>query len=104
MVNHEVGLRCTSRLMQSRKAKIEYAKFKQNTMAMRDFVTKDDRMARQLRLAGGMISDQTRIELVDKKISSAREAMESYVSIRVALGGLDQGIYNGWLTYSDVLL
>ena len=30
--------------------------------------------------------------------------MESYVSIQVALGGLDQGMYSDWLKYSDVLL
>ena len=94
-----------SKMMQSKKAKINHTNFKQGDMSMREFVTKDDRMARHLKQAGGIISDQTRIELVDRKISSvAREAMESYVSIQVALGSFDQDMYNNWLKYSDVLL
>ena len=60
-----------SKLMQSKKAKLKYAEFKQENMTMREFITKDDRMPRHLEQAGGMISDQTRIELVDKKIASA---------------------------------
>lgn len=92
-------------MMQSKKTKIKYANFKQGSMSMREFVTKDDRMARQLKQAGGMISDQTRIELVDKKISSAaREAMERYTDTQVALGGLDQDMHSDWLKHSDVLL
>ena len=92
-------------MMQSKKTKIKYANFKQGSMSMREFVTKDDRMARQLKQAGGKISDQTRIELVDNKISSAaREAMERYTDIKVALGGLDEDMHNDWLKYSDVLL
>ena len=94
-----------SKMMQSKKPKIKYANFKQGSMPMREFVTKDDRMARQLKQEGGMISDQTRIELVDRKISPAvREAIERYTGIQIALGGLDQDMHNDWLKYSGVLL
>ena len=37
-----------SKLMQSKKAKLKYAEFKQENMTMREFITKDDRMPRHL--------------------------------------------------------
>jgi len=57
---------------------------------MREFVTLDDKLAREVKKAGVQMSDQTRIELVEEKTSSsALEAMEKYKDMKVTLRQLD---------------
>ena len=51
------------------------------------------------------MSDQARIEDVERKISRAtREAMEKYKELQVTLGQLDTTMYANWLRYSNILM
>ena len=75
-----------SRLMQKKRSKEDYRKLKQGKLSMREFVTLDDKMAREVKQAGVQMSDQTRIELVEEKISSsALEAMEKHKDMKITL-------------------
>ena len=51
------------------------------------------------------MSEQSRIELVDSKISAAAiNAMEKYREFKTMMGNLDFDMYNNWLKYSNVLI
>ena len=71
---------------------------------MQTFVISDDKLWRQYVTAGGRISDQTRIEWVQDKISApATTAMEEYKRTMKYLGQLDQRLDTDWLLYSNEL-
>ena len=94
-----------SRLVQKKRSKEDYRRLKQGKLSMREFVTLDDKMAREVKQAGVQMSDQTRIKLVEEKTSSsALEAMEKYKDVKTTLGQFDATMYDDWLAYSNVLL
>lgn len=94
----------TSRLVQKKSSKVEYKKLKQGRMSMRQFITLDDKLVRDAKTAGVIMSDQTRIELEVKIRSSALEAVEKYKDLMITLGKLDVEMYDSWLAYSNILL
>jgi hypothetical protein len=94
-----------SRLMQKKRSKEGYRRLKQGKLSMREFVTLDDMMAREVKQAGVQMSDQTRIELVEEKISSsALKAMEKYKDVMITMGQFDATMYDDWLAHSNVLM
>ena len=95
----------SSRIAQLKNNKKGYLSLKQKKMTMRKFITLDDKMYKDLRKAGGDMSDQTRIEAVEGKINrAAYEAMEKYRDLQITLGQLDATMYADCLKYSNILM
>ena len=72
---------------------------------MRSFVSKDNVLFEKYERGGGQVTDQTRIEWVDRKISSASSlAMEDHRKTMKSLGKQDPALGTDWFKYSDALI
>ena len=85
--------------------KLAYKQHMQGDLQMRQYISKDDRLFREYMMAGGQVSDQTRIEWMQEKLSPAAKAeMEQHRSMLRALGKARDTLLTDWLVYSDALI
>jgi hypothetical protein len=72
---------------------------------MRSFVSKDNVLFEKYERGGGQVTDQTRIEWVEQKISPASSlAMADHRKMMKGLGKQDPALCTDWFKYSDALI
>ena len=72
---------------------------------MRNFILRDDMLFEKYERGGGQVSDQTRIEWMQKKITLASlVAMTEHRKMVKSLGKQDPAQDTDWFKYSDVLI
>ena len=75
----------------------------QVSKSMRKFVTIDEKLFKEYTAAGGKMSDETRIEEMQKKLSKkSLKSMEKYKETQTSIGTLRQDLELDWMAYSDV--
>ena len=82
-----------------------YRQHRQGCQQMRQFISTDDRAFKDYILAGGQVSDQTRIEWMQEKLSvAAVTAMGQHEALLKTLGRPRDTLQTDWLVYSDALI
>ena len=85
--------------------KVAYTQHRQGSQSMRQFIITDDRAFRAYTLAGGQVSDQTRIEWMQDELSvAAVVAMEQHKALLRSLGKSEQALKTEWLAFSNALI
>ena len=72
---------------------------------MRQYISTDDRLFREYMMAGGQVSDQTRIEWMQEKLTATATAeMEQHKVMLRTLGRASNTLLTDWLVYSNALI
>ena len=85
--------------------KLAYKQHLQGSQQMRQYISTDDRFFKDYLMAGGQVSDQTRIEWMQEKLTAtAVSEMGQHKALLRTLGKPQDTLQTNWLAYSDALI
>ena len=85
--------------------KLAYKQHLQGSQQMRQYISTDDRFFKDYLMAGGQVSDQTRIEWMQEKLTAtAVSEMGQHKALLRTLGKPLDMLQTNWLAYSDALI
>jgi hypothetical protein len=85
--------------------KLAYKQHLQGSQQMRQYISTDDRFFKDYLMAGGQVSDQTRIEWMQEKLAAtAVSEMGQHKALLRTLGKPQNTLQTDWLVYSYALI
>lgn len=85
--------------------RLNYRQHRQGLTEMRKFISADDLLFEEFEASGGEVSDRTRVEWMQEKISTAATlAMGEHKKLMKSLGRKDAEMDSDWFKYTDALI